>query len=118
MKRAREKYKKAIPYNEDATEDDKYEFEGYTLQNLYEFITKTSMPKRHDAQMDVYACATIYFDTCHPKAKDTKALKEVMPKNRFRPDCVRQTDRLLEICASLKKTKFTELIPNPNKQEK
>ena len=38
------------------------------------------MKNRHDAQMDVYACATMYFDTCHPKAKDTKALKELISK--------------------------------------
>jgi hypothetical protein len=82
LKRAREKYKKQIPYNEDdvVAEDDKNELEDYTLQNLYEFITKTSMPKRHDAQMDVYACATIYFDTCNPQPKDTKALKELISK--------------------------------------
>jgi len=81
LKRARETYKKQIPNENDVVaENDERELEDYTLQNLYEFITKTSMPKRHDAQMDVYACATIYFDTCNPKPENTSALKELISK--------------------------------------
>jgi len=77
---ARKAYQKAIPYYADAAEEAKNELEDYTLPNLYEYITKTSMPKRHDAQMDVYACATIYYDTCNPKPKDIKPLKELISK--------------------------------------
>ena len=72
LKRARDKYKEELSEDHgDSSENilaeeglNENELQDYTLQNLYEFITKTSMPKRHDAQMDVYACARIYCATC------------------------------------------------------
>lgn len=72
LKRARDKYKEELSEDHDDSSENilaeeglnENELQDYTLQNLYEFITKTSMPKRHDAQMDVYACARIYCATC------------------------------------------------------
>lgn len=49
---------------------------GYSLGNVYETITHKKMPKMHDAQMDVYACATIY---CYAsEIADTKALQDLI----------------------------------------
>ena len=87
LTRARKKYKDQVSDKIDADttqiseEDvlDEDELEDYTLQNLYEFITGTVMPKRHDAQMDVYACATIYCATCDIRP-DTTALKTLIAK--------------------------------------
>jgi hypothetical protein len=49
------------------------ETRDYSLGSVYETITHKKMPKMHDAQMDVYACATIY---CYAKnIPDTSALQ-------------------------------------------
>ena len=87
LTRARQKYQNKITDAIDGSKEqisegdvlDEEELEDYTLQNLYEFITGTVMPKRHDAQMDVYACATIYFATCD-NPPDTTALKALIAK--------------------------------------
>jgi hypothetical protein len=87
LSRARQKYQNKITDAIDGSKEqisegdvfDEDELEDYTLQNLYEFITGTVMPKRHDAQMDVYACATIYFATCD-FPPDTTALKALIAK--------------------------------------
>ena len=87
LTRARQKYQNKITDAIDGSKEqisegdvlDEEELEDYTLQNLYEFITGTVMPKKHDAQMDVYACATIYFATCD-NPPDTTALKALIAK--------------------------------------
>jgi DNA polymerase III epsilon subunit-like protein len=58
-----------IPPEDEETRD-------YSLGSLYDTITHKKMPKMHDAQMDVYACATIY---CHvQKIPDTAALQDLI----------------------------------------
>ena len=59
----------------DAQDDEK---QGFALSTLYEFITNKSMPKNHDALMDVYACATIYYDMNKKEKTDTSALKQLI----------------------------------------
>jgi hypothetical protein len=54
------------------------ETRDYSLGSVYETITHKKMPKMHDAQMDVYACATIY---CYAKnIPDTSALQGLITK--------------------------------------
>jgi len=52
------------------------ETRDYSLGSVYETITHKKMPKIHDAQMDVYACATIF---CYVKnIRDTSALQDLI----------------------------------------
>ena len=54
------------------------ETRDYSLGSVYETITHKKMPKMHDAQMDVYACATIF---CYVKnIPDTSALQDLITK--------------------------------------
>jgi hypothetical protein len=47
-----------------------------SLSSVYEHFTTSIMPKKHDAQMDVYACATIF---CHLKGiKDQSQLIDLI----------------------------------------
>lgn len=52
------------------------ETRDYSLGSVYETITHKKMPKMHDAQMDVYACATIFC--CVKNIRDTKALQDLI----------------------------------------
>jgi DNA polymerase III epsilon subunit-like protein len=49
-----------------------------SLSSVYKYFTKSNMPKKHDAQMDVYACATIF---CHLQGiKDQSQLIDLIGK--------------------------------------
>jgi hypothetical protein len=52
----------------------------FNLSSLYKKITGTRMPSTHNAQMDVYACATIFCDI--RGVGDTSSLKELIGKIR------------------------------------
>ena len=49
-----------------------------SLSSVYKHYTSSNMPKKHDAQMDVYACATIF---CHlKKVQDQSELIDLIGK--------------------------------------
>jgi DNA polymerase III epsilon subunit-like protein len=73
LTQARQCHKYKFPKAEHQYEENP---EDFSLSTLYEFITNTNIPKKHDALMDVYACATIYYDM--HSTKDTAVLKKLI----------------------------------------